>query len=525
MRPAIRVEGTGSNSERAESLAARGILANYAHLTAAFLSMMVLTPIIVQGLGAEAYGLWVVLGSLLSYFALFDFGLNTAIAKYTAEHLAKDQRSDLSELISTSLNIFLGIGVLIVIAVAILAPLVPDFFSVPQQLSKEARVAFFLIGTNAALALFSGVLSNVLYGSHRIDLWKGVAIFQICMNSALVVIALHFGLGIIGLASCSLATAFLSAVLYYVILQKIGQRINFHFFHLNMGIVRRTAPYSVRTFFLGLTNRMLNYTDYIVIAAFLGPASVTGYEIAFKLCFLSTYLFSAVSSSLFPRFSALYALERWEELRALYLLAVKVSFGIMVPVGIGLFWWGEAFIDLWIRPGTLSDPRLLGVLIAMNFIHVLGTPAAALLQASGQNRGFLASEVVNAVLNLTLSVLLVTRMGIVGVALGTLAASVCSSGWFVPFIACRNLGIPLRRYFQEAIWPPLALGLAISAVTALAVPMIPRICSWLHFFGLACGVGTIYGLLYWFTVAGEAERKLFSSLIPGGITWRARWAK
>src|SRR5439155_17107750 len=89
----------------------RGILANYLSLVVSLLAMLILTPVLLRSLGSAAYGFWAVLGSLATYLVLCDFGMNTAVAKYTAEYRTTGQLERLSATVSTILAMVIVSGV------------------------------------------------------------------------------------------------------------------------------------------------------------------------------------------------------------------------------------------------------------------------------------------------------------------------------------------------------------------------------------------------------------------------------
>ena len=62
--------------------------------------------------------------------------------------------------------------------------------------------------------------------------------------------------------------------------------------------LRPVLPYSLRVVVNGLTSRILYNTDHIVIALFVGLSDLGKYDVAWKLCFYSTYLASAISFAL-----------------------------------------------------------------------------------------------------------------------------------------------------------------------------------------------------------------------------------
>ncbi len=491
----------------------RGIYVNYLHLFVGFLAVFILTPIMIRYLGQTAYGLWAVFYSSIGYFALFDFGMNTAVAKYTAEYRAKDQKENLTKLVSTTFTAFIFISCFIVLICIVITPFVPGLFKIPESLISEGKTTFLIMGFNVALMLLGGVFGNIIYGYQRVDIWKTFSIIQLIANALFTILLLRLGFGLTGVAVAYILSTLTLISLYLLFLHRSKYGIVVNPRLADAKIFKETAPYSIRTFLLGITNRLLNYTDYIVIGIFLGAISVTPYEIVYKLCFLATYSFSVISSTIFPRFSKLYALGDIEGLRGLYLKTVKVSVGIMMPVTIFLLFFGCEFINLWVGPGNFAGMKILLVLLLMNFIHVVGTPAASLLQGIGKNREFVYSEVINAVLNLALSIVLIRSMGLIGVALGTLVASLCTSAWFIPMLACKYTELPVKTYIKHSILPPLLVGVVVGGIVWI---FKDNLFTANNFFYLGLNgilIVVVYIVIYLCLGSTREERKMYYRLL------------
>src|SRR5437879_4821627 len=71
---------------------------------------LVLSRYIVRKLGAERYGIWVLVFSILDYFWFFDLGLNTAVTNFCARYLATREPEKINEVINTALFYFLLLG-------------------------------------------------------------------------------------------------------------------------------------------------------------------------------------------------------------------------------------------------------------------------------------------------------------------------------------------------------------------------------------------------------------------------------
>jgi O-antigen/teichoic acid export membrane protein len=136
----------------------------------------------------------------------------------------------------------------------------------------------------------------------------------------------------------------------------------------------------------------------------------------------------------------------------------------MTVIGIFLSIWGHAFINLWVGERNFAGMDVLVLLIILNFFHALGTPAVALLQGIGNNKAITYSEVVCAVLNLMLSILLVRKAGLSGIVIAVLVAHVCTSFWVAQYSVLRCIRLSLREYISTCILPPLLPGIILGAL-------------------------------------------------------------
>jgi len=81
----------------------RNVVSAYLNIVVSALILLVMTPVLVRGLGKGGYGLWVLLTSLAPYATLLDLGLGSATVKYVGEYYGRDTEST-SRTISTSLS-------------------------------------------------------------------------------------------------------------------------------------------------------------------------------------------------------------------------------------------------------------------------------------------------------------------------------------------------------------------------------------------------------------------------------------
>ena len=476
--------------------------------------VFIITPAIIGLLGSVGYGVWAVLGSVMNYVGMLNVGIGSATTRYAAKYHATDDKNSINRLVSTLLAAVVVIGILTMLVCMGLMPFIPSILNIPADLVSAAQITFLVMGFNLVLVLPGGVAARLVYGFQRLDALKAFMIVQLVSNAVLTVILLNLGVGLAGLAiAASVSIAInLALNILFIHRQKYGIHIQPRFVKLE--VIKEIAPYSIRTFVLSLTDRLLYNSANIVISISLGITHVTPYSIAYKLCYITNYLFTVVVESVYPRFTKLYTLKDFESLRLLYLKVARLCMIIVVPIMLTLWICGRPFIYLWVGEENFLGMGAFVLLIIYSIPHAVVGCAFSLLQAIGKNKGLMLSEIINAVLNVSISIVLVRMVGLLGMAIGTLTASLLSSFWAIPYLAAKHIQLSFKRYLFSALLPPLLVGLPAALIAWLLVGnFIPNT----HIAFIALKALLIFGSyigLYLLFGATKEERRMYLRLLP-----------
>src|ERR1700730_8884490 len=74
-----------------------------------------LSPFILQHLGEDAFGLWVLVFSLTGYYGIFDFGIRSSLIRYVSKFQATGDKDELARLINTSLFTYTLVGLFLMV--------------------------------------------------------------------------------------------------------------------------------------------------------------------------------------------------------------------------------------------------------------------------------------------------------------------------------------------------------------------------------------------------------------------------
>jgi len=470
-------------------------------------------PILVHGLGDRRYGMWSLVESVLAYLALADFGIGAAVLRFVARFEGLKNADKVNRVFSTSIALLAAGGTLVLLATLGLAFLWGSPLGAPEDLVTDVRWLLVLLGVNLGSGLPLGTYGTVLSGLGRYPTRNLIKIAWLLVRSAALVIAMHHQGGIPAVAliitACGLGENLFSAVAahYYLPSLRFSPRL------IDRDTFGEIGGYSAFVFVALIAGRITYQTDAMVIAWFLTPEHITFFMIAGRLVRTSRQAIRSVVVVLAPAVSRWDAIQNSSAIRRAMLAGTRYSVYLIVPIQIGLLMLGYPFLTLWMGPryAELSYPTLaiLAVPIPLSAIQLV---AVRMLHGTGKVRALAGMAVVEAGTNLALSIALVGRLGIEGVALGTAVphAVYCLA---VLTIGCRAAGVSVGRCTWNCLARPAPAAALLVAVWAAARWYIPET-TWPTLIVTVAG-----GLVVYFAAVALLEpdgRRLFRRIAARG---------
>jgi O-antigen/teichoic acid export membrane protein len=375
--------------------------------------------------------LWVLVGSVVAYGSLLDLGLAPAVTKYVAEYRAQNQIEQLRALVVTTFWLYVGLGLVAVLASALLAPVFTTIFEVPADQQAIAPWLVLLSGIGLGLALPATITSAVLQGLHRFDLANLISIVGMALFTAATLIALALGWGVLGMVAVNIPVTLITQLPALWLVRRAAPELRLGQGRPRRGLARTVFSYSSALMVTNLANQVQTQTDEIIIGASLPIASVTPYAIARRLSGIPQILTNQFVKVLMPVASRLNAAADRRQLQSLYLTSTRLTLALDVPLVCGLIVLGGAFLSIWVGPQYASAAPLLILLSIAGLIDTSMWPALSILQGMGRHRPIAVFAVGSGLANLLLSIWLIRPLGVLGVALGTLIPTAIECFFFV----------------------------------------------------------------------------------------------
>jgi len=491
--------------------AVKNVTATWLGLLVHALTGFFLSPFILHKLGDEAFSLWILVFAFTGYFGLLDLGIRSSIVKYTAAFTATGDREQLSHYLSTSLAFYMAIGVVILCATTAGFFYLPLLFKIPDAMLRNARMLLLLSGTGIAVTFPLTVFVGALEGLQKFSWLQLSQIAITLLRAFLIVIALMSGGGLLAAGTITVALNILSYLVFTCMaLYALPVRLSAQ--HVEWKAFREMAGYGVFAFAILAAEKLRFQSDAMVIGALVSATAITSFSIAARLVDYSSYAVRSMSQIFTPMSSQFHAAGDLARLRRTFVAGNRASAFIIFPISVALVVMGRSIIEVWVGARYVDSYSILVLLIVPRTLYLAQATSIRILLGMGEHRALASILLLEGAVNLLLSLFLVRRMGIIGVAWGTAIPLICTSVLFLPRHLCRVLDVPLWTFLTRAYRLPLVLG----AFQAAALWLISRAFPVHGYPGVLLEIATS-GLVYCVGFAWA----FFKGGIPRPRSWHA----
>jgi O-antigen/teichoic acid export membrane protein len=474
---------------------------------------IVITPIIVAGLGIRSYGVYTFFNTIVGLLGLLDLGVSVAISKYLAEYCAQKDSDKIKRLLGTASSILLGIGVAGLL-IFIIGTSLPFFVKVFPDVGTY-RLAMIAAGITFLISSVTSLYTTTFSALQRFDLSSKVGIVILSIQQISILVLVLAGYSINAIFVSQLVVAAIS----FLIQRRAAFKVLPEFSHKLSWDRAEAAKYyrfGLTTFINNISTSSLTYLDRLIIPFFLGPSNLTYYSLPGNVGGKIPSLSNSLSVILFPMASGLQGTGEHDKLRTLYVRSFRLITVVSAAATVTVIAYAYEILRYWISP-DLAD-RSAGILIILaltNFILALVGPLSNFLLGLGKLRFITTFSIIMALANTILLLVLLPFGGITGAAWAYLL-SLFPVAYMFYYTEKHYLNLTERRtHYRKTVLGNLLTGGIVFALAKLTlVHLIFNMTTLLIVAGLT---GLLYLIVYWLFGLFEAEDinsiKLFTNRI------------
>lgn len=452
-----------------------GTMTRYALLAVNIVVGLLLMPYTVRHLGTSDYGLWMLVASLTYYFQLLDLGYGSGVVRQVTDADAHGDTERVNRILSTFVGVYGVIGATAAVGIAALIFFVlPYFPGIAAQQRPTAQALLAIIGLRMVVGFPMSVFGAATNARQRFALNNSVAIVLALANAVVTVAVLSTGHGLLPLVAATTALSLLGYVAYAWTARRAFPALAIRPRHFDRGIVREVTAFSVYFFMIDIAVQIGFNLDNVVIASFLGTTAVAVYAVTLRIADYQRQLCNQFNNLLFPVVVRFGSVGRTDALRDTLVEGTRIAMVMVVGVTICVVGFASPLVTAWMGPGFEESVPPLVVLAITGVVLVGQGPLGNVLLGTGRHRLVAIVAFLEALANLVLSLVLVRRYGIMGVALGTGIPVLLANMFTLLPAACRTVGLSVVE-FGRLILPAPIIGSvpAILAVFAFRAALPP----------------------------------------------------
>lgn len=390
------------------------------------ISGFILPKLIIQAYGSEVNGLISSIAQFLTIVSLSEFGMTSVVQSSLYKVLVDNDNEGISSILASSSKFFRRIGLGLLFYAVGLCALYPVFVSSGFDYSFVALMVAILSINSIAQYLLGITNNQLLSADQKIYVINITNIITVILNTVLSYILIKLGVGILGVK-------FLSALIFLIrpCVSALYVKNNYS---VDKSISYIGEP--IKQKWNGLAQHFAYYvftsTDIVVLTFFSNFTNISVYSVYALILNGLKQIQTQFENAVKPLLGEVYAQEDIRQLEKYFffyewfmqmcaLLIFGCAAALIIP-----------FVKLYTK--NISDADYIVPVFAITLtlaylIQCARNPYNTLIQAVGHYKQTQTNYIVSALLNLGLSVILVIRLDIIGVAIGTLVAALYQFIW------------------------------------------------------------------------------------------------
>jgi O-antigen/teichoic acid export membrane protein len=431
------------------------------------------------------------------WLGLLDIGIASGLSMQAAQLTGKSDPERLNRLASTAFFTQNAVVLLVLVVGGAMAVGFPYFFPVRPDLHQTTSTLMLMLVLGSAIGFSTRIFSALLFANQQVHIDNLLRLALLAIRTVLTVVLLKKGWGLYSLAVASLvATVITSAAAVWRTYRYLpGLQIRWVF--ASWDVLKSLGSLGIWFSLGGVAGLVITSLDRVVAAKLISVESVTTLSLTGRVYALFGGLLDQITNTARPMLGQFLGQQKIAEAQRVYRHLFKLSTGLAVIAAFSLWAGNEPFVTRWVGAQNFGGP-LLSLALALNLlVNNWVQPNRAVLSSALVVRPQTLSRIVEAFINLGLSVLLGHYLGLIGVVLGTAIAGLLTSVWYLPLLTARLFNRSWLQFVRRDAMP-------IFSVAACLLPIA--------FFTQAAG-RQIGGFV------GAAVGAGLTGLVGGGLLW------
>lgn len=426
--------------------------------------------VILQTLGIDDYGVYNVVAGVVTMFSLFTNSLSTAISRFFTYSLGKNEKEKLSVIFSTSLNIMIGIAVIIAILMEVVGVwLLNTYLNIPQDRLVAANWVFQFSVLSFCIGLISTPYNAAIIAHERMSVYAYVSILEVTLK--LVIVYLLYVSPVDKLITYSFLIVIVSLIIrvvYGIYCSRFFDECRYKFVW-DKTLLKDMTGFAGWNFF-GSASVLLNDQGVNTITnIYFNVATNAARGVAGQVDTIIKQFATNFTVAINPQITKSYASGNIDYTYSLICRSSKFCFLLLLLFSVPFMFEAETIMHLWLGEYPQAAPLFLRLSLVITMMDLLGNSPAIAAWATGNIKRYYiyVGTIVNLMLPLSWIAFAVGLPAYISYVIGILIYTLNLVAKL--FIIKGLIGFSPRRYLYDVVVP-----ITRTTIVAVIIPGVIR---------------------------------------------------
>lgn len=466
-------------------------------------------PIVLKVLGVEDYGIYNVVGGIVTMFSFIGGSLASGSQRFIAFELGRRDKEKLKKVFDSTVSIYIILAIITAVLLEIVGYWFLNFeMNIPADRMCAANWIFQLSLFTFLINLISIPYNASVIAHERMSLYAYVSILE-CILKLSAAIALQYILSdrLIAYGLLVFLIAITIRIIYQVYCRKHFEECRHYRFSTTLYQGKELLIYSCWNMIgsVALISRQQGLN--IVINLFFGPLLNAAHSIAQQINGVLSQFINNVYTATRSQITKLYALDKKDEMWNLVFKSSKLAFYLIMLISIPAFIEIDKVLDLWLHKVPPYTGDIARLMILAIVVETLSNQVIGVYQAANKIKRYQIHSSIILLLNIPISYIVLKLNSdnpiipyIVSVSLSVLYV------FSILWNARNAIGLDLSGYAKKVLLPDIGVYvIVLGFVYCFSLIIHPSLIRIL----ITVGVTFIISLVAIWTIGLEHSEKTF----------------
>ena len=490
-----------------------GALLGYVYTALQAVIGIVYIPLLLNGIGKAEYGIYQVVGSIVSYFSAMESPLCASILKYYVEYKAKEDTIGMENVLAIGKRVFMAFSVLMIVLTIpsyyLIGVAFSDTFSAAEIM--ETRIMFIIMIISIIINMNAYVYIAAINAHERFVFLKLTALIALIVQPVVVVLVIsRYKYAFVIVVTQLVLTIIMAFVRYLYASKKLGTNIVYHY--KDRQLFKGIAKLTFSTFFVALADQIFWKTDQLILGSMCGPEVAAEYSIGAQFNTMYISFACVLGGVLLPTITNIVLKGDNRALSVYFAKTGRYQSYLVSLMLIGFICFGTEAIRIIAGNGfdiSYTVAILLMIPYAIDLIQACG---GTILTAKNRFEYRAIALFTASIINVAFTIILVKLIGPIGAALSTTVCITLSSGLVMNIIYSKIIGLDMALFFR-AVLPIWGISLVMLPISYYFISRISLSNVYLQFVLHCLLFLIVYSFLAMIVMNKEEKKTIFEGFL------------